>query len=84
MYKYFNLINVQNKCHKKLLIAVLIIIIINVCEKYFYYLSHKNVQDIKVCLCVIGKKENLYVKEFIENYKNIGYNHIYIYMIIMI
>ena len=79
MYKYLNLINAQNKCHKKLLIAVLIIIIINVCEKYFYYLSHKNVQDIKVCLCVIGKKENLYVKEFIEHQKNIGYNHIYIY-----
>lgn len=33
----------------------------------------------KVCLCVIGKKENLYAKEFVDYYKSIGYNHIFIY-----
>ena len=34
---------------------------------------------IGVCLCVIAKNENLYVKEFIEHYIKIGYNHIFIY-----
>ena len=34
---------------------------------------------IKVCLCVIGKNENLYVKEFVNYYKKIGYNNIFIY-----
>ena len=38
-----------------------------------------NTQNIKVCLCVIGKNENLYAKEFVTYYKNLGYNHIYIY-----
>ena len=33
----------------------------------------------KVCLCAIGKKENLYIKEFINHYKQLGYNHIYLY-----
>ena len=33
----------------------------------------------KVCLCVIGKNENLYIREFIDYYKNLGYNHIYLY-----
>ncbi len=33
----------------------------------------------KVCLCAIGKKENLYAKEFVDYYKSIGYNHIFIY-----
>ena len=32
-----------------------------------------------ICLCVIGKKENLYAKEYINHYKNLGYDHIFIY-----
>jgi len=33
----------------------------------------------KVGLCVIGKLENLYDKEYVNYYKNLGYNHIFIY-----
>ena len=40
---------------------------------------NKKKNRIKVCLCVIGKKENLYIKEFVNHYREIGYNHIYIY-----
>ena len=32
-----------------------------------------------ICLCAIGKKENLYAKEYIEHYKNLGYDKIFIY-----
>ena len=39
----------------------------------------KDVLKIKVGLCVIGKKENKYAKEFVEYYKSIGFNHIFIY-----
>ena len=35
--------------------------------------------DLKVALCVVGKKENLYAKEYVNYYKDLGYNHIYIY-----
>ena len=45
-------------------------------SKYILKNTYKN---IKVCLCVIGKNENLYAKEFTTYYKNLGYNHIYIY-----
>jgi hypothetical protein len=34
---------------------------------------------LKVCLCTIGKKENLYATEFVEHYKKIGYDKIFIY-----
>lgn len=34
---------------------------------------------LKVCLCTIGKKENLYAYEFVEHYKKIGYDKIFIY-----
>ena len=43
------------------------------------YILHNAYKYIKACLCVIGKNENLYVKEFVTYYKNLGYNHIYIY-----
>lgn len=34
---------------------------------------------VNVCLCLIGKKENLYVNEYIKHYKELGYKHIYLY-----
>lgn len=33
----------------------------------------------KVCLCAIAKRENLYIKFFIEHYKKLGYDHIFLY-----
>ena len=35
--------------------------------------------NIKICICAIAKKENLYVREFVEHYKKLGYNNIFIY-----
>ena len=52
---------------------------------YFYYQNiqyNKKVNyfsSTKVGLCLISKKENLYIKEFIEHYRNLGYNHIFLY-----
>ena len=43
------------------------------------YIIIKPPKEIKVCLCVLGKEENLYAKEYVENYINLGYNHIFIY-----
>ena len=34
---------------------------------------------LKIALCTMGKEENIYVKEFIEYYKNLGVDHIFIY-----
>ena len=41
--------------------------------------KNKKKRILKVCLCVIGKRENRYVKEFAEHYKKIGYNKIFLY-----
>jgi hypothetical protein len=30
-------------------------------------------------MCTIGKKENIYIKEFVDYYKKLGYNHIFLY-----
>ena len=41
--------------------------------------KEENISSTKVCMCAIGKKENPYAKEFVNYYKNLGYNHIFIY-----
>ena len=41
---------------------------------YLYYLN-----DIKICLCAMGKNENRYINEFIIYYKKLGYNKIFLY-----
>ena len=43
--------------------------------KNFFNVKNKT----KVGLCIICKRENLYIKEFINHYKKLGYNHIFIY-----
>lgn len=40
---------------------------------------NKNQPNLKIALCTMGKKENLYTKEFIEYYLKLGINHIFIY-----
>ena len=71
---------------KKLSLLLLLIIIINIkATRIFspHLKFSKNIKDVKVGLCAIGKKENLYVQEYVNHYKSIGYNHVF-YTIIMI
>ena len=46
---------------------------------FFKYDKKETLNTLKVCLCVIGKEENLYIKYFLEAYKKLGFNHIFIY-----
>ena len=39
----------------------------------------KEADNIKVALCTMGKKENLYAKEFIEYYVNLGIDQLFIF-----
>ena len=69
----------KNKFKKKvftkyLLISFLILDFIILSKNHF---SKK--KSMKVCLCTCGKKENLYVKEFVEHYKKYGVDKIFIY-----
>ena len=41
---------------------------------YSIYLNNRT-----ICMCSIGKNENLYIKEFISYYKKLGYNKIFLY-----
>ena len=56
----------------KIFIIILICLLFNF--KYYYFVSNKF-----ICLCVIGKEENAYIKEFVNHYKTLGFDHIYLY-----
>lgn len=60
----------KQKC--KLICFVCLFIIHSILKK-------ANKKDITICLCVIAKNENNYVREFVEYYKKIGYKNIFIY-----
>ena len=59
-----------------------LILISLVIYNFLFVIVHRNYnerKDIKIALCTMGKRENLYVKEFIEYYFKLGINHIFIY-----
>ena len=55
-------------------ISFIIIIIIAAFSIKFISLNNNN-----ICLCTVGKKENLYIREFIEYYKKYGVKKIILY-----
>ena len=36
-------------------------------------------KDIKICICTIGKKENRYIREFVQFYEKMGVDKIFLY-----
>lgn len=58
---------------RKLIKCILIFINLIIIFKLF------KLSPIKIALCTMGKKENLYVKEFINYYKKLGIDKIFIY-----
>jgi hypothetical protein len=43
------------------------------------YKIFENPCNLKVCLCTLGKKENMYAREFVEHYKKYDIDKIFIY-----
>jgi len=58
---------------KKLLI-ILILMLLIILHKIIF-----NSKNIKVCLCVLAKLENKYIIQYIEHYKKIGVDKMFIY-----
>ena len=47
------------------------------------FLALRHLENIKVCMCTIGKEENLYAREFVNFYKEKGVDKIFIYHMII-
>jgi hypothetical protein len=65
----------------KLITIFIFFIIFFIVFRKFYYNKKKNDNKpkIKVAMCAIVKRENRYIKYFIDFYKKLGYDHIYLY-----
>ena len=63
------------KCLKLLSIIILSLLIYIL----YYKDNTKRNSELKVCLCTLGKQENLYIKEYVEHYKKYGVDKIYLY-----
>jgi len=80
MYKYF-LISIQKNKFKQYLfkfkIVTFLFLIFSSLLLVLY--RYKKINQIKICICTIGKQENKYIKEYIEYYKNYGIDKIFLY-----
>ena len=79
-----NNISINNNTEKNslsLFIYKIIIILVELkiifCKKVYKILE--NPSNLKVCLCTLGKMENLYAREFVEHYKKYDIDKIFIY-----
>ena len=79
-----NNINIDDKKKRnKIFLFIYKLIFIFVVLKIIFYkkinLILKNPNDLKVCLCTLGKQENRYAREFVEHYKKYDIDKIFIY-----
>ena len=62
----------------EIFIFIFYIFILNYINKVELFQNNK-IFNLKVCVCTLGKKENRYMTEFVEHYKNYGVDKIYLY-----
>ena len=67
------MISIINFKKKYIIINFLLLII------FYIYNGLQKKEIIKIALCTMGKKENLYAKEFIDYYMKLGVDHMFIY-----
>ena len=74
---------IEIKCNKpttKILLLIFVLLEIRFNHPvYKLFIKALNTKKTKVCLCAIAKWENLYLKFYIEHYRHLGYDHIYLY-----
>ena len=64
----------KNNKNKRYLLKIFINFIFILFFSFFLF-----IRNIKVCICTYGKKENLYIREFVEHYKNYSVDKIFLY-----
>ena len=69
----------KNEYNKVILNFIFFYILFNFSRKNTQINGQSKKREIKVALCTMGRKENLYAKEFIEYYIKLGIDHMFIY-----
>ena len=80
--KEINIYKIKNKCnryYKNIKKKYYNFMLKNEKKKYIKDLNLKSYFGLKVAICVIAKQENIYIKEFINYYLNLGIKTIFLY-----
>ena len=75
----YNQYKIKNNYFLKLILLLILIFIFDNLKM----ITEKKNNELKVCLCTLGKNENKYAREFVQHYKNLNVDK-FLYMIIMI
>jgi len=70
---------IEKKKFIKINLKILCIIIFLIGLIWHILFKLKQINSTKVCICTIGKKENLYIREFLNFYRNYGVDKIFLY-----
>ena len=73
---YLNIIKSPNKI-KLIILSFLFLIQFFFSKILFNYFN--NINNIKVCVCTLGKNENKYIREFVQHYEAYGIDKIFLY-----
>ena len=76
-----NIIKSQSFNNKLIIkiISILFLIILFTKSEIIIKKAQIEIPPLKVAMCAIAKKENRYIKYFIKHYKDLEYNHFYLY-----
>ena len=76
-----NILNADKSTIIKTIIFSIEILFCFFIKIYVFHLTKTdtNKEDYRVCVCTLGKKENRYIREFVEHYKKYGVDKIYLY-----
>ena len=73
-----NLCKSRNIMTKIFSIGILVYLITKI-NIFIFNIINTNNREYRVCVCTLGKKENRYIREFVEHYKKYGVDKIYLY-----
>ena len=71
----YNQYKIKNNYFLKLILLLILIFIFDNLKM----ITEKKNNELKVCLCTLGKDENRYAREFVQHYKNLNVDKIFIY-----
>jgi hypothetical protein len=89
MLKIINVYSEYNYYHRKIFSllkrtkSILFFLIVSFLLFYSfekkYFKTNNNINESRVCICTLGKNENRYIKEFLNHYKELGVDKIFLY-----
>ena len=79
-YNYYNrkLFSLIKRTKSILFFLIVIFLLFYSFEKK-YFKTNNNINETRVCICTLGKNENRYIKQFLNHYRKLGVDKVFLY-----